>query len=103
MKKFGIWNGLMTTKKKEMSIVISFTKMDVFNILKYKELRENQTIQAALDSLEMTNSKANHLRICDQILGYVRCMMDMKLIPNGVFNDVALEIRYLRSVLMEGK
>lgn len=63
--------------------LMKFTKLDYSNCLKYPEVANNKTLATALSDLGRENSKENHLLICQQIIGYLRCMYDLKIISAG--------------------
>ena len=81
---------------------MTFTKLDYANCLKYPTVSNNVTIKSALDFLGMENAKENHIAICQQITGYLRCMYDLKIIDAFVFNDCIADLKYIRSVLKGG-
>lgn len=84
-----------------MSKYTQFTKLDFFNITKYEEIRNNETIQTVLENLQRKNTPKNHLLVCQQLIGYLRCMLDMEIIDNNVYNDVLGDIKYMKSICNE--
>lgn len=77
-----------------------FTKLDFANCTKYSEIANNSTIKAAFKSLIRENTKENHLHTINQIIGYLRCMCDLKIISHTTFNDCIFDLRYMKSELM---
>lgn len=78
---------------------MKFTKLDYSNCLKYSEVANNKTLATAFRNLERENTKSNHLLICQQIIGYLRCMYDLKIISAGVYNDCVADLHYIKSEL----
>lgn len=78
---------------------MKFTKLDYSNCLKYPEVANNKTLETALSDLGRENAKENHLLICQQIIGYLRCMYDLKIINAGVYNDCVADLHYIKSEL----
>ena len=86
-------NNTMTKEK------TCFTKLDFANCLKYTAVANNVTLKTAFANLERENTRENHKLICQQIIGYLRCMCDLKIIENNTFNDCVGDLRYMKSVL----
>lgn len=86
-------------KRKEVNKMY-FTKLDFANCTKYSEIANNATIKAAFKSLVRENTRENHLRTINQIIGYLRCMCDLKIISHTTFNDCIFDLRYMKSELM---
>ena len=80
-----------------------FTKLDFANCTKYTVVANNVTLKTAFASLERENTKENLLLICQQIIGYLRCMCDLKIIDANIFNDCVGDLRYMKSVLKRGE
>lgn len=86
-------NNTMTKEK------TCFTKLDFANCLKYTAVANNVTLKTAFANLERENTRENHKLICQQIIGYLRCMCDLKIIDNNTFNDCVGDLHYMKSVL----
>lgn len=80
-----------------------FTKLDYANCIKYPNVTNNATLKAAFESLGRKNTKENHMLICQQIIGYLRCMCDLKIISHNIFYDCVEDLHYIKSVLKEQK
>lgn len=80
-----------------------FTKLDYANCMKYPEVANNATMKIAFNSLTMERPKENQQLIIQQIIGYLRCMCDMKIISHNVFNDCVADMHYMRDELKKGK
>ena len=78
---------------------MTFTKLDYVNCLKYPEVANNATIKSALESLGRENTRENHMLICQQIIGYLRCMCDLKIISHNIYNDCVGDLRYIKNTL----
>ena len=95
----------MNSAKKKMRKIrrenktMTFTKLDYANCLKYTAVANNATLKTAFANLERENTRQNHMLICQQIIGYLRCMCDLKIIDNNTFNDCVGDLRYIKSVL----
>ena len=66
-----------------------------------REIANNATIKAAFKSLIRENTRENHLRTINQIIGYLRCMCDLKIISHTTFNDCIFDLRYMKSMNRE--
>ena len=104
----------MSNAKKKMKIIrrenntmikekTCFTKLDFANCLKYTAVANNETLKTAFANLERENTRENHMLICQQIIGYLRCMCDLKIIDANIFNDCVGDLRYMKSVLKRGE
>ena len=82
---------------------MTFTKLDYANCLKYTAVANNETLKTAFANLERENTRENHMLICQQIIGYLRCMCDLKIIDANIFNDCVGDLRYMKSVLKIGE
>ena len=82
---------------------MTFTKLDYANCIKYPQISDNATLKIAFDSLTMDRPKANQLLIIQQIIGYLRCMCDLKIISHNVFNDCVADLHYMRNELKKGE
>ena len=78
---------------------MTFTLLDYANCLKYPEIANNATIKSALESLGRENTRENHMLICQQIIGYLRCMCDLKIISHNIYNDCVGDLRYIKNTL----
>lgn len=76
-----------------------FTKLDYANCSKYPAVANNPTLTTAFRSLEKQNTTENYMLIIQQIIGYLRCMCDMQIISNAVFNDCVQDLHYMRDTL----
>lgn len=54
-----------------------FTKLDTFNLTKWDFVNSCDSLKSAVESLHHVNSIENHMLICQQIIGYVRCLHDI--------------------------
>ena len=93
---------MLKIKRKEVN-EMKFTRLDFANCIKYSEVANNATMKIAFDSLTMERPKANQLLIIQQIIGYLRCMCDMKIISHNVFNDCIADLHYMRDELKKGE
>lgn len=75
------------------------TKLDYANCIKYPEIANNITLKTAFENLTRENTTENHTLICQQIIGYLRCMCDMKMISHNVFNDCVADLHYIKHEL----
>lgn len=82
---------------KSESTQISFTALDLSNLSKWEMFHNNETLKTVLESLQRENSVENHILILQQLVGYLRCMMDMNAIEKNTYIILAEEIRFLKS------
>ena len=75
------------------------TKLDYANCIKYPEIANNATLKTAFESLTRENTIENHMLICQQIIGYLRCMCDMEIISHNTYNDCLLDLHYIKNEL----
>ena len=80
-----------------------FTKLNYANCIKYPEIANNATLKTAFENLTRENTAENHTLICQQIIGYLRCMRDLKIIEPAVFNDCVRDLHYIKNMLKEEK
>ena len=78
-----------------------FTKLDYANCLKYPEVANNKTLQIAFESLTRENTRPNHLIKCYTIVGYLKCMCDLKIISHNVFNDCIEDLHYITNEIIK--
>lgn len=77
------------------------TKLDFANCMKYPEVAKNATLQSAFSNLLRENTAEAHTLICQQIVGYLRCMFDLRIIPVAVFNDCVQDLHYIKNAIKE--
>ena len=78
------------------------TKLDFANCMKYPEVANESTLQTLFTSLLSENATAEaKIIICQQIIDYLRCMYDLKMIPVEVLNDCTQDLRYIKNAIKE--
>lgn len=76
-----------------------FTKLDLAALYSNNIITANPTLAAAVDSLQRANSPENLKLICQQITGYCRCLTDFHFISNSQFQEIATEMRKLKTAI----
>lgn len=82
-----------------MAFTTPFTKLDYANCFKYPAVANNLSLRIAFRSLEKHHTTEYYLLIIQQIIGYLRCMCDMQIITNEVFNDCVQDLHYMWDTL----
>lgn len=78
---------------------LSFTSLDLANLEKYSIFHTNETLKISLENLQYSNIAENHMKLFHQLIGYLRCMKDMDIIENKLYDELEDEIFFLMEEL----